>query len=106
MASDNVRVLGSSNVRNETEKDLNKRISKRKLAIDSWQEKGEPLCNRLNELLCSDKIWVLPQFEMKPPGCSALKSSKIPYFQQAQEAEEKLRRHVGLLSDTVSALDA
>ena len=106
MASDNFKLLDFSNVRNKIEKDLNKRISERKLAIDSWQEKREPLCNRLNELLRSDTIWVLPQFEMKPPGCSALKSSKISYFQQAQEAEEKLRRHVGLLSDTVSALDA
>ena len=106
MASDNVRVLGSSNVRNETEKDLNKRISKRKLVIDSWQEKGEPLCNRLNELLRSDKILELPRFNKTPPGSMALKGAETAYLHHAQEAEEKLRRHVGLFSDAVRALDA
>ena len=106
MASDNVRDLDSSNVLNTTEKDLNKCISERKLAIESWQEKGESLCNKLNELLHSDKIWVLPQFGMKTPGCSALKSSKIEYLHQVQEAEENLCRIVGLFSDAVRALDA
>ena len=42
---------------------------------------------------------------MKPPGCSAKRSSKILYLRQTQEAEEKLSRLVDLFSDAVRALD-